>query len=198
MLRSPARLRLITSHLSPVVVVPKPSQAKQMSTNPVRKLADGGEIEHGLQLDAQRADMVQDIISLFCSKPSREKLDKHFAPNATFEDPICIAQGLYPEIAAQWFGMPKAFPVSVTEAYTVTRNEQNLIEYEQRQNYTIAGLGTQKVMYSLVHMELDNNGKIIKFEDRWNGSPQPANAVAKFLRRLNGKSMPKLIAVPKV
>ena len=64
MLRSPARLRLITSHLSPVVVVPKPSQAKQMSTNPVRKLADGGEIEHGLQLDAQRADMVQDIISV--------------------------------------------------------------------------------------------------------------------------------------
>ena len=58
------------------------------------------------------------MAQLFCSKPSREKLDKHFAPNATFEDPICIAQGLYPEIAAQWFGMPKvSFLEFVVEPY---------------------------------------------------------------------------------
>lgn len=63
--------------------------------------------------------------------------------------------------------MPAAFPVSVTEAWKVTKNEDWGIEYEQRQKYTIAGLRTTKVMRSLVHIELDKEDYITRMEDRW-------------------------------
>lgn len=42
-------------------------------------------------------------------------------------------------------------------------------------------------MYSIVSIELDENEKITKLVDKWNGSEMPSGAIAKSLRRLNGR-----------
>jgi hypothetical protein len=63
--------------------------------------------------------------------------------------------------------MPKAFPKSETLSYKVVTSEPNLIEYEQTQLYTVALTGFKKEMKSLVHIELDDQDKVKKFEDRW-------------------------------
>lgn len=64
---------------------------------------------------------------LFCSQPSLEILQRGWREDAVFEDPIAIAVG-FKQYAAQWFGMPKAFPQSETVAWKVTKNEPGLIE----------------------------------------------------------------------
>ncbi|KAK4052595.1 hypothetical protein OIO90_004223 [Microbotryomycetes sp. JL221] len=161
------------------------------------QLAVGGETDHGIELPADRAQLVHDVRELFCSRPTLEILKKWWAPDAVFEDPIAIAKG-YDQYSAQWFGMPKAFPKSETLAWKVTRNEPSLIEYEQRQKYTIAGIKTTKEMLSLVHIELGQDGKITKLEDRWNGNPLPQGSIAKTLRNFNAQYfVPTFVSVPK-
>lgn len=70
------------------------------------------------------------------------------------------------EYSAQWMAMPKFFS-AVPEAYIVITNEPGLLEFESRINYTVKALGTHKIMRSIVHIELDGEDKITKFEDRW-------------------------------
>ncbi|KAM0791051.1 hypothetical protein ACM66B_004345 [Microbotryomycetes sp. NB124-2] len=91
------------------------------------QLAQGGETDHGIQLPAERAQLVHDVMELFCSRPTLEILKKWWHPDAVFEDPIAIAKG-FDQISHQWFGMPKAFPESKTLAWKVTKNEDRLIE----------------------------------------------------------------------
>ncbi|KAK4046345.1 hypothetical protein OIV83_006126 [Microbotryomycetes sp. JL201] len=167
------------------------------STSNESKLAQGGETDHGIQLPQERAQLVQHVMDLFSSRPSLESLKKWWSPNAVFEDPIAIAKG-FDQIAHQWFGMPKAFPESKTLAWKVTKNEESVIEYEQRQLYTIAGIKTTKEMASLVHIEVGPDNKITRLEDRWNGNPLPVNAIAKKLREFNASYfVPAIVSVPK-
>lgn len=48
-----------------------------------------------------------------------------------------------------------------------TLNADLTADREQRQKYTIAGIRTTKEMASIVHVELDENDMITRFEDRW-------------------------------
>lgn len=102
---------------------------------------------------------------MFCSRVTVENLQKNWTRGAYFEDPICCAMGVA-EYSAQWMAMPKFFS-AVPEAYIVITNEPGLLEFESRINYTVKALGTHKIMRSIVHIELDGEDKITKFEDRW-------------------------------
>jgi hypothetical protein len=49
------------------------------------------------------------------------------------------------------------------------------------------------VVQSLVVVDLDDEDKIIKLEDKWNGEEQPTRWGANILRRLNAKTLPWFI-----
>ncbi|KAG9086391.1 hypothetical protein FRC06_003115 [Ceratobasidium sp. 370] len=97
------------------------------------------------------------------------------------------------EDVLNWYGLPKAFPVSRTLTYKVisSTGNPNRIVYEQKQEYTIRFINTKKIMESTVVIDLDENDKIVKLEDKWNGQDQP------WLRRLNAITLPWLVKVPK-
>jgi hypothetical protein len=113
--------------------------------------------------------------------------------------------------------MPKLFPKSVTLAYRVlsSTNNPNRITYYQEQEYTIRGLGIKKVIQSTVVIDLDENDKIIHLHDKWNGEEHPTKwgvlvcyihyrccfhliRYLKALRRLNAKTLPWFVSVPKL
>ncbi|ORY74789.1 hypothetical protein BCR35DRAFT_281121 [Leucosporidium creatinivorum] len=162
------------------------------------KLAIGGETDHGIKQEPARASLVQDVLLLFQAKVTNENLQKNWDDAAVFEDPIAIAKGRE-QFSAQWWGMPKALPKSETIAWKVTKDEPSLIEYEQRQRYTLPLIHSPKVVESLVHIELNpSTGKILRLEDRWDGKPIPSGGITKTFRELNGKYFtPTMVSVPK-
>ncbi|KAK4703694.1 hypothetical protein P7C70_g2519, partial [Phenoliferia sp. Uapishka_3] len=163
---------------------------------PASELASGGETDHGIVLEGRRKMIVEDAMALFQCKPSLELFKRGWREDAVFADPIVTAVG-FRQYAAQWFGMPAAFPASETLAWKVTRNEPGFIEYEQQQKYTIAVIKTTKVMSSLVHIELDNEEYVTKFEDRWDAKALSYGGIASFFKGINARTMPYLITVPK-
>jgi hypothetical protein len=46
-----------------------------------------------------------------------------------------------------------------------------------------------------VVVDLDDDDKIIKLEDKWNGEEQPTRWGAKSLRRLNARTLPWIVRV---
>lgn len=105
-----------------------------------------------------------------------------------------------------------AFPVSRTLKAKVVKNEGSIVEWEQEQAYTLAFLRYTVTMPSLVHIELDEEEKIAVLEDRWcavnaplslwlrprrYGYTGPSFTPLWLLRRLNARTMPYVIGVPK-
>ncbi|PVG04231.1 hypothetical protein CPB86DRAFT_778494 [Serendipita vermifera] len=150
-------------------------------------------------LEGKRKQVVDDVLELFRSKPTVEIFQRSWSPNAVFEDPLSKCVG-YAEYAPQWFGMPKLFPKSVTLAYRVlsSTHNPNRITYYQEQEYTVRGLGMKKVVKSTVVIDLDENDNIIYLHDKWNGEDHPTKWGALALRRLNAKTLPWFVSVPKL
>ncbi|KZV96117.1 hypothetical protein EXIGLDRAFT_609700, partial [Exidia glandulosa HHB12029] len=133
---------------------------------------------------------------LFSSRPTMDIFKRSFNPNGDFEDPLSKCHG-YGQFGAQWWAMPKAFPVSKNLGHRVVASTDNHIEYVQAQEYTFRWVGNKKVMYSLVMIDLDGDGKIVKVEDRWNAQEHPTRWGTHFLRRMNAMTLPWLVTVPK-
>ncbi|KAF8599905.1 hypothetical protein BDV93DRAFT_525752 [Ceratobasidium sp. AG-I] len=169
-----------------------------MTSPEIMKLANGVEVQNGgLPLEGKRKQVVEDVLNLFSSKPSPEIFERSWRQDATFEDPLSKCDG-YDQYAPQWYGMPKLFPTSRTLAYSVTSptSEPRRIVYEQTQEYTVAVTKTKKVMQSTVVIDLDENEKIVKLEDKWNGDDQPTKLGAWGLRNLNAATLPHIVKVP--
>ncbi|KAG0145640.1 hypothetical protein CROQUDRAFT_658431 [Cronartium quercuum f. sp. fusiforme G11] len=158
--------------------------------------SDSQSSDHGLILNDQQKQIVQDSLDLFCCKPSLEILHRSWSTSAHFGDPIAYCDG-FDQYAPQWFAMPKLFPKSETLKWKVVKVEPNLIEWEQTQEYTIWGFNYVKTMESIVHVELGEDGKIIKFEDRWEGKEPSSNALIMIFRKLNARVVPYMINIPK-
>jgi hypothetical protein len=94
---------------------------------------------------------------------------KHLAlwhPTATFQDPIAMAQG-QDRIAAQWYGLPVLFnPITILSHEVISSG--NPIELKLRNKYVLKVVKTEQIMDSIVKIEVADDGKIQKVEDRWN------------------------------
>ncbi|CAO1629489.1 unnamed protein product [Parajaminaea phylloscopi] len=137
---------------------------------------------------------ISDAQTLFGGRPSLEIFGRSWAPDATFEDPICIARG-WQQYSAQWWAM-RLFSTSTTTAWRVVQDDPQEVRYVQKQKYGIDKLGFEKEMISTVVMKLDESGRIKHFEDRWDHKEMPG-AWAYPLRRLNALTMPWIIGHPK-
>lgn len=147
-----------------------------------------------IEPSSSTAQLIQDALDLFGAKPSASIFTR-WSPSAIFADPICHADGAR-QYLAQWYGMPAAFAESHTLAWKLIKDEERRVEWVQRQKYKVKGLGMVKEMVSTVVVERGEDGKVTRFEDRWNHKPLGGTLGWPF-RRLNAVTLPLLVGVPK-
>lgn len=113
---------------------------------------------------------------LFEGRPSLRHLSL-WHPTATFQDPITNAVG-FDKFAAQWYGLVALFsPISI-QSHEVT-SSGDPISLRLSNEYVLKGLGTEKVMDSVVNIHVGPDGRIERVEDKWNDKlPQGPFATA--------------------
>ncbi|PVI05145.1 hypothetical protein DM02DRAFT_611001 [Periconia macrospinosa] len=147
----------------------------------------------GVSLNANQQTIVGSVLDLFAGRPSLQKLAL-WRDDATFEDPLTIAQGR-DRYAAQWYGLQSAFSEIERLHHSVT-DAGNPILMDLKTRYVVKGIGKEQTIQSVVAIYLDEQGKIARLEDRWNGK-LPDGAISNAFRHLNAVTVPKLISVPK-
>jgi hypothetical protein len=120
----------------------------------------------GVSLSQQQQTVVGSILDLFAGRPSLPKLSL-WRDDATFADPITIAQGR-DKYAAQWYGLQQAFSEIERQHHSVT-SAGNPILMDLKTRYVIKGINKEQIIQSVVAIHLDEQGKVAKVEDKWNG-----------------------------
>ncbi len=88
--------------------------------------------------------------------------------DATFADPLTNAQGRK-QYEAQWWGLKAAFSEIEQLQHAVT-SAGNPVTLDLKTRYKVKGIGSEKVIESVVRIHTDAAGqKIVQVEDRWNG-----------------------------
>ncbi|KDQ59467.1 hypothetical protein JAAARDRAFT_33039 [Jaapia argillacea MUCL 33604] len=145
-----------------------------------------------------RKRLLADLKELYCCRPTMEIFDRGWTRDATFEDPLCLCNGLN-EYAAQWFALAKFCSKSenLSSRVLLSSEEPNRLIYTQKQEYTMKLTGIKKVITSMIVIDLDEDDKIVRLVDQWDGEDAPTRWGAIYLRRLNAKIMPWIFRIPK-
>ncbi|KAF2003610.1 hypothetical protein P154DRAFT_486218 [Amniculicola lignicola CBS 123094] len=151
------------------------------------------EMASGITLSDSQRTVVGSVLDLFAGRPSLQKLSL-WADNATFADPLTIAQGRE-KYTAQWYGLQQAFS-SIERLHHSVTSAGNPIEMDLKTKYTVKGTGKEQTISSKILIFLDGEGKIEKLEDKWDGK-LPEGSIANAFRHLNAVTVPKIVSVPK-
>ena len=84
-----------------------------------------------LPLSKTRQALIDDIMDLYCCKPTIEKV-KRYTPDCVYDDQFVYANDRY-KMAAQWFALPKLFKASTTHGMQIVKNEPGLIQFKYNQ-----------------------------------------------------------------
>jgi len=148
----------------------------------------------GVELSARQKVLVGGVLDLFKGLPTHKKMSL-WADDATFADPITKAQGRK-QYEAQWWGLKAAFSEIEQQHHSVT-SSGNPITMDLKTRYKVKGLGSEKVIESVIQIHTDAQGeKIVQVQDKWNGN-LPEGAVATAFRNLNSVVVPAFVSVPK-
>lgn len=120
----------------------------------------------GVTLNETQSTAMRSVLDLFAGKPSLPKLAL-WRDDATFADPITVAEGR-DRYAAQWYGLQAAFSEIERLHHEVT-DSGNPILMNLKTRYVIKGIGKEQMISSVVAVHLDEQGKIKKVEDKWDG-----------------------------
>ncbi|KAF5386818.1 hypothetical protein D9615_001812 [Tricholomella constricta] len=158
---------------------------------------DTGDIHTQLKPGHKR--VLEDLKELYGCRPTLEIFERSWNKDAEFEDPLSKCKG-YNQYAAQWFALPKLFAESKTISTRVmsSTHTPNRLVYTQSQLYTTHFLKHQKMINSIIVVDMDDDEKIIRMVDQWDGKDLPSWFGAHFLRVLNAKITPWLISTPKL
>jgi hypothetical protein len=150
------------------------------------------------QVKSDHQGIMRDLKELYCCRPTREILNRAWRKDATYEDSVVKCKG-FDEYAAQWFAMPKWFSKSETISSRVMSSTltPNRLVYAQTQEYTYRFFGLKKKVESIIVVDLDEEEKIVRLLDQWNGQEPRTRYGALLLRRANGKLTAWLVRVPK-
>ncbi|KAF9050679.1 hypothetical protein BDZ89DRAFT_1235142 [Hymenopellis radicata] len=160
--------------------------------------------EMAINLKADHHRIIADLQELYCCRPTPEIFERSWTKDAVFEDPLSVCKGFH-EYAAQahdtylqWYAMPKLFSASVTLSSRVmsSTSSPNRLVFAQTQEYTYRIGGQKKVIESIIVVDLDDEEKIVKLSDQWDGK-LPTWFGSHFLRRANAKVAPWLVHVPR-
>lgn len=120
----------------------------------------------GVSLSENQSTVLRSVLDLFAGRPSLPKLAL-WRDDATFTDPLTIATGR-DRYAAQWYGLQQAFS-EIERLDHEVKDAGNPILMDLKTRYVIKGIGKEQVVSSVVAVHLDEQGKISKLEDRWDG-----------------------------
>lgn len=121
----------------------------------------------GIELSSHRQTLIGSVLDLFAGRPSLPKLQL-WTDDAEFTDPLTIAKGRK-QYEAQWYGLQTAFSEIERLGHEV-KNAGNPITMDLETRYVVKGIGSEKVIKSLVEVHTDAQGeKIIKVADKWDG-----------------------------
>lgn len=120
----------------------------------------------GITLSDQQQTIVGSVLDLFAGRPSLPKLSL-WRDDATFTDPLTIATGR-DKFSAQWYGLQQAFSEIERLNHQVT-DAGNPIVMDLKTRYVIKGINKEQTIQSVVAIHLDEQGKIKKVEDKWDG-----------------------------
>lgn len=129
-------------------------------------------------------ELIENVLKLYKCQADDALLDNLYSDNPEFVDPISHAKGRK-EVWSQWYSMPKVFSNSVTNNYTIVKDEPNRLEFSLSQTYTFRLNGKRKTMPSTVILDLDDNGRITKHQDLWHG--KEIKWWLHFIRLINAK-----------
>ncbi|KAL0938074.1 uncharacterized protein CTRU02_207805 [Colletotrichum truncatum] len=119
----------------------------------------------GVSLSKHQKVLVGSVLDLFEGNPTLKHLSL-WSKNGTFQDNITVANG-YDKYAAQWYGLPALFNPIKIQSHTVV-SAGNPIEIKLKNSYTVKGVKVEQTMDSLVQIEVGDDGKIVKVNDKWN------------------------------
>jgi hypothetical protein len=165
----------------------------------------------GVKLSEEQNTIVGSVLDLFAGRPSLEKLAL-WRDDAAFNDPLTIAKGR-DQYSAQWYGLQQAFS-EINRLNHQVKDAGNPILMDLRTKYVIKGIGKEQTIQSLVSIHLDDQGKISKVEDKWDGELPTgtiasvsfarsrifipfADHIIQAFRHLNAATVPKIVSVPK-
>lgn len=120
----------------------------------------------GIKLSDEQHTIVGSVLDLFAGRPSLSKLAL-WRDDATFTDPLTIATGRE-RYAAQWYGLQSAFS-EIERLNHEVKDVGNPILMDLRTRYVIKWINKEQIIQSVVAIHLDEQGKIAKVEDKWDG-----------------------------
>jgi hypothetical protein len=106
-----------------------------------------------LPLTPQRQALIDDILALYSCKPTIERV-KRYTPDCIYDDAFGYADNRY-KVAGQWFALPKLFSASENMGYQVIRSDQEMIQFNSEQKWTLRLIPKTITMKSLVSLSLD-------------------------------------------
>ncbi|CAI6326101.1 unnamed protein product [Periconia digitata] len=196
--RSITSTRPIASHFGKVIR-PAATSSLRMSSSGA-PTTTGLNIENkdvqtapGISLTSDQQTIVGSVLDLFAGRPSLQKLGL-WRDDATFTDPLTIAQGRE-RYSAQWYGLQSAFS-EIERLHHSVKDAGNPIIMDLKTRYVVKGIGKEQTIQSVVAIHLDEQGKIARLEDKWDGK-LPDGSISNAFRHLNAATVPKMINVPK-
>jgi len=143
-------------------------------------------------------DAMEDLKEMYCGRATMEILKRRWRKDADFEDPLCACKG-FDQYAPQWFALPRLFSnCEQTHVRILSATlEPNRVVYSQTVVYTYRWLGIKRSIESIIVADFDEELKIIRLIDQWNGEPPPTRWGSLYFRKFNAKVVPWLVRVPK-
>ncbi|KAF2104163.1 hypothetical protein NA57DRAFT_70377 [Rhizodiscina lignyota] len=108
---------------------------------------------NSVHLDPARQALVDDIIALYSCQPTVQRV-KRYTPDCVYDDQFVYANDRY-KMAGQWFALPKLFKSSVNEGYQVTRSDDEMIQFKNKQAWTFKIIPKTATITGLVTLMLD-------------------------------------------
>lgn len=177
----------VTSYTSMFQPVDAEEREITTVTPPNDNLAEGV-----IKLNEVREEIVNNILSLYCLRPSKECF-KYYDNEVIFEDNLIYATGLA-NLKSSFYGMPKLFTKSTTVSYKVLENTPNVLRIELNQRYTLPYVNRAFVQNCVIVLEFDGQ-KIVKHSDLWSGKPIATEKIL-ILRKAMAKLVSTFVRVP--
>eukprot|EP00743_Colponemidia_sp_Colp-15_P011939 GILK01013448.1.p1 GENE.GILK01013448.1~~GILK01013448.1.p1 ORF type:complete len:172 (-),score=16.55 GILK01013448.1:44-559(-) len=135
--------------------------------------------------------LIRHVLAMYQCDPSAEHF-VYYDEKAVFEDPLSICEGR-DEVHSVFCSLPKLFNKSETLNYSVKMESSDLLILNLKQKWTPKLLHKDIVIDHIIRLQLNNQGRIVRHEDTWNGKPLPTGpklpgigSVSARLRRFMG------------
>ncbi|CAB4390659.1 unnamed protein product [Rhizophagus irregularis] len=148
--------------------------------------------ENVIPLNEERIELVNHLLDLHSSKPSKECF-KHYDDNVIFEDQLIYTTGL-PDLKAQFYGTLKIPVKSTIINYKILENTLNILRISMSQKYLLPFVNRAFMLESELILEFNESKKIYKHTELWYGR-QPI-VQGEILRKGAAKIVARLVSVP--